>query len=70
MNISKKIKLLCAINDITVCDLSEKMGHTKQNLYQKLFRNRFKVSDLEKIAEILNCDVEVNFISKNGEKII
>lgn len=70
MTIARKVKLLCGIKHIGIGELSIRLGHSKQNLYQKLNRNSFKVSDLEKIAEVLNCKVEIKFTSQDGEKII
>ena len=66
MNISEIIKILCVKKEISVAELSVKLGNTKQNLFNKLYRNDMKVSDLEKIAEALGCDLKITFVDKPG----
>ena len=70
MNISTKIKLLCAINNISPGELSKRMGDSRQNIYKKLSNKVFKTSDLENIARTLGCKVEINFVSQDGKKIV
>ncbi|WP_178843339.1 helix-turn-helix domain-containing protein [uncultured Treponema sp.] len=64
MNISEIIKILCVKKEISVAELSVKLGNTKQNLFNKLYRNDMKVSDLEKIAETLDCELKISFVDK------
>ena len=59
MNISEIIKILCVKRNTTIAELSVKMGNSKQNLFNKLYRNDMKVSDLEKILETLNAELRV-----------
>lgn len=59
MNVSEIIKIICVKRNITVAELSVKMGFSKQNLFNKLYRNDMKVSDLEKILENLNAELRV-----------
>lgn len=54
---------------MTIKDLADKLGTTRQNLHNKISRNNFSESDLEKIAEALGTNYEINFILENGEKI-
>lgn len=64
MDINESIRILCIKRKMTVADLSVKLGNSKQNLYNKLYRNDMKISDLEKIAEALDCNVQINFTDK------
>ena len=64
MDINENIRILCIKRKMTVADLSVKLGNSKQNLYNKLYRNDMKISDLEKIAEALDCNVQINFTDK------
>lgn len=59
MNISEIIKILCVKRNTTIAELSVTMGNSKQNLFNKLYRNDMKVSDLEKILEALNAELRV-----------
>ena len=66
------IKLCCIKhNQMTITTLAEKTGQSQPNLTNKLKRNDFKTSDLEKIAAALDANLEIRFIDKNtGQPII
>lgn len=66
MNISEAIKILCIKRNTSVAELSVKLGNSKQNLFNKLYRNDMKISDLEKIAEALDCNLKIEFIDKKS----
>lgn len=69
MDISEKIRILAIKNHTTVQQIAEKSGQSSANLYNKMSRNTFKVAELERLAEAVNCGLEINFILQNGEKI-
>ena len=69
MDITEKIRILALKNKISVQQLAEKSGQSSANLYNKLSRNTFKVSEIEKLAAAVGCQVEINFIMPNGEKV-
>ena len=51
-------------------DLARKMGDTPQNLNNKMKRNDFKISELQKIADALDYELVVKFVDPNtGEEI-
>ena len=70
MNLNELIKILCIKRQTTVAELSVKLGNTKQNLFNKIYRNNMKVSDLEKIAAALNARLEVRFIDNETNEVI
>lgn len=71
MNVSEMIKILCVKRNTTVAELSVAMGKSKQNLYNKLYRNDMKISDLEKILDALNAKVEMKIVDKeSGEQLL
>lgn len=70
MDINENIRILCIKRKMTVADLSVKLGNSKQNLYNKLYRNDMKISDLEKIAEALDCNVQINFTDKKTSTLV
>lgn len=69
MTISEQIKVLCVRNNISVAELARRMGTTPQNFNSKLKRESFTVTDLEEIANTVNCSFERKFVLENGEKI-
>lgn len=69
IDISEKIKILAVKNKITVSDLAQKSNQSNANLYNKMARNDFKLSELQRLADALGVGLEVNFILPTGEKI-
>lgn len=70
MDVSEIIKIICVKRNITVAELSVKMGFSKQNLFNKLYRNDMKVSDLEKILDALDCELKICVLDKESKQPI
>ena len=51
--ISEQLKILLKRKGITARELAERLGTTPQNLQNKITRDDFKISDIEKMAEAL-----------------
>ncbi len=58
MSMSKKIKAILLERDMTIKDLSEKLGYEGSYLYNKLSRDRMTEEELKKIANALDCDYD------------
>lgn len=69
MDVTKKIKHLLLERDTTATVLAEKIGMTQSNISYKMTKNAYSVDDLKKIAEALECELEINFVLPNGDKI-
>ena len=69
MDIAEKIRILAVKSKISVQQIAEKSGQSSANLYNKLGRNDFKLSELERIAHAVGATLEVNFVMPNGEKL-
>ena len=65
-----KIRTLLLERNMKIKDLAEKLGYSGNNLSNKLKDDNFSEKELRKIAEILNCDYEANFIMKDSGKQI
>lgn len=61
MGASKKIKQVMIEKDINVKNLSEVLDivSSPQALSNKLYKDNFSFSDVEKIADALGCDVKI-----------
>lgn len=61
MGASKRIKQIMIEKDINVKSLSEKLEivSSPQALSNKLYKDNFSFSDVEKIAAALGCDVKL-----------
>ena len=71
MNILESIRIACVKRgNISMAELARRTGQTAQNLNNKYKRNVFKVSELEKIAAALDCDLKISFIDKATGEIL
>ena len=71
MNLSmgEKIRILLRRKNVTIVELSNRIGTTNQNLANKFKRDNFSIKELDEIAKALDCEFEGFFIDKDGEKI-
>lgn len=67
--ITRNIKALLAYKNVTAAELAKKLGSTQANISQKFKRDNFRESELQEIANILNCDLEIKFIDRETKKI-
>ena len=61
----KKIKSILIYKDMTITDLSEKLGKSVQNLSNLLKKDNFRESELEEIADKLDCNLKIEFLDRN-----
>lgn len=59
MNINEIIKILCIKRGATIAQLSIALGNSRQNLFNKMYRNNMKLSDLEKVLSLLNAEIVI-----------
>ena len=64
----KKIKSILIYKDMTITDLSEKLGKSVQNLSNLLKKDNFRENELKEIADKLDCDLKIEFIDKTTGK--
>lgn len=69
MTISEQVRILCIRKNISVSELARRIGTTPQNFNAKLKRETFTIADLEKIAQVTDCNFERKFILMNGETV-
>lgn len=69
ITISEKIRIIMKRQNITLGELAERSGQTRQNLSNKLSRGNFTEKDIIKLAEALGCTVEIAIITPDGERI-
>lgn len=58
---SEKIKILLNRRNMTLSQLADKTGQTRQNLSNKISRDNFSEKELKKIAAALDCEVQTIF---------
>ena len=59
---TKYIKKCLKIRFISSVELARRLGITKQNLWNRYKRNDMRISDLERIANVLECKLQIDFI--------
>ena len=67
--VSEKIRLICAKLNISQAELARRYGTSPQNLSAKMKRNSFTLSELSRIAEILDIKMTLTFLFADGTEI-
>ena len=66
----EKIKVIMKRNNFTMTELANQLNCSRQILSNKMSRNNFDEKELTAIADVLGCELEINFINRaTGEKI-
>ena len=70
LSIGEKIKVMMDRRGITLTNLAERLGTTRQNLSNKLSRDNFSEKEIRAIAEALGCTYEAKLImTDTGEEV-
>lgn len=69
MTTSDMIRELCEKQNISLAELSRRIGQTPQNLNKKLKRGTVSFDEMVKIAEAVGVGYEQAFVMPDGEKI-
>lgn len=64
LSIKEQIKLMVARQGMTLGQLAESTGQTRQNLSVAMRRGDYTTNYLQKIADALECDLIVEFVPK------
>lgn len=67
---NEKIRILLKRKNVTITELSEKIGTTRQNLTNKLKRNNFNENDLKLIASTLGCTLSITFQDNESGEVL
>ena len=63
--------MLVKCGNISESELARRMGISPQNLHNKMKRDNFTETDLQEIAAALDCDLSIQFVSKQtGETLL
>lgn len=71
MALSDRIRiLLIKRGNISEAELARKLGISPQNLNNKMKRDNFTEKDLQAIANVLDCSLNINFVlNDTGEAV-
>jgi len=68
LSMSAKIREILKDRNMTIKELSTRIGRTNQNMANKLKRDNFSINELLEIAEALDCTLDVKFIMNDTKK--
>lgn len=66
---SEQIRLVLMKKCVSIGELAKRLGQSRQNFSNKLSRDNFSISELYKIAEVLEIRYESHFIMQDGTEI-
>lgn len=66
---TKKIRTIMIDKDIKLNDLADRLDKSSQNLNIQLKKDNFRESDLQAIAEALDCELVIQFKDKETGKV-
>lgn len=70
LTMGEKIKIILGRRNMTLAQLAEKIGQSRQNLSNKMSRDNFSEKELYEIAKALDCSYEAHFVMNDtGESI-
>ena len=61
MSVAEKVRLIMGRKKMTMGELAEATGQTRQNLSNKMTRGNFTEADIEKLANALGCPTETKY---------
>lgn len=69
MSVAEKIRIILGRQKMTMGELAEASGQSRQNLSNKMSKGNFSEADIEKLAKALGCTVKITFVLPSGEEI-
>lgn len=69
ITVAEKIRLIMKRNGLTMGDLADATGQTRQNLSNKMTRGNFSERDITALAKALGCNVDIKFTLPDGTEI-
>lgn len=66
-DIVKFIKIEMVKNDVpSVKELCRRIGWNDASFYSRVKNGSMRVADLEKMADVMDCDLDIKFISRKS----
>ena len=66
ISVAEKLRLIMKRQNMTMGELAEASGQTRQNLSNKMTRGNFTEKDIESLASALGCSVKIIFVLPDG----
>ena len=69
ISVAEKLRLIMKRQNMTMGELAEASGQTRQNLSNKMTRGNFTEKDIESMASALGCSAKIIFVFPDGTEI-
>lgn len=70
LTMGEKVKIMLKRRNMTLSQLAENLGQSRQNLSNKMSRDNFTEKELMEIANALNCTYKASFtMNDTGEEV-
>ena len=69
ISVAEKLRLIMKRQNMTMGELAEASGQTRQNLSNKMTRGNFTEKDIESLASALGCSANIIFVLPDGTEI-
>lgn len=70
LTMGEKIKIILNRRNMTISQLAERLGQSRQNMSNKMSRDNFTEKEISAIAEALECTYRATFtMNDTGEEI-
>lgn len=69
LTVAEKVRLIMKRKNMTMGELAEASGQTRQNLSNKMSRGNFTEKDIAELSKALGCTAEVVFFLPDGTTV-
>jgi len=69
MELSRKLKIAMMDTKTTQIELAKRTNQSQANLSKKINADNFSFKEYERLVKALGCNLEINIILPNGNKI-
>lgn len=69
LSIGEQVKIIMKRQGVTLTQLAEALGQSRQNLSNKMARDNFTESETKAMAAVLGCNVTITFTLPDGTTI-
>ena len=66
---SERFRIIMNRQNVSMTELAERSGQSRQNLSNKFSRSNLTEDDIEKLANALSCEVDIRIILPDGSEI-
>lgn len=70
LTMGEKVKIILNRRNMTMSQLAEILGQSRQNISNKMTRDNFTEKELAEIAEALNCTYTATFTMNDTGEIV